>query len=159
MSKSVRSIDKPTPSPSPVSKTLTLPATVQQLDTYIQVSRGQTITISASGRVNATSDATPNDGAYKWVGPNGWGSDPSFNTGRKSPLPRGESLMALCMRIGSGILPIDDGRWTFVGSQSQIIAQESGTIHLAINDVVDPTGKSDWWSNNMGEFTVEIEVE
>lgn len=135
---------------------VTLRATDQQLDTHIQVGKGQTITISATGRINGSS--TPGDGAYKWVGPEGWGYDPDFNRGRKGPLPRGQSLMVLCARIGVGQLPINDGMWRVVGARAQLTAPDDGTIHLTVNDVNDPTGAGDWWSDNQGELSITIVV-
>lgn len=129
---------------------------LQQVDTKIQVKRGQSITISAAGRINGSS--TPNDGAYKWVGPDGWGSDPTFNQGRTGPLPRGESFMALCVRIGTEKLSVSDGRWRLAGSNVHFIADEDGTIHLTVNDANDPTGMGDWWTDNQGELAVKIQI-
>jgi Tfp pilus assembly protein PilF len=129
---------------------------LQQLDTKIQVKKGQSVTISATGRINGSS--TPGDGAYKWVGPDGWGSDPTFNQGRAGPLPRGESFMALCVRIGTGKLSVNDGRWRVAGSNVQFIADQDGAIHLTVNDANDPTGMGDWWTDNQGEIAVKIQI-
>ena len=133
-----------------------LNTTLRDFDTKIQVKKGRTITISASGRINGSS--TPGDGAYKWVGPDGWGSDPTFNQGRTGPLQRGQSFMALCVRIGTGKLSASDGRWRLAGSNVQFVADQDGTLHLTVNDVDDPTGMGDWWTDNQGEFAVQIQI-
>ncbi|HVQ38252.1 MAG TPA: tetratricopeptide repeat protein [Pyrinomonadaceae bacterium] len=133
-----------------------LNTTLQDFDTKIQVKKGQTITILGTGRINGSSN--PSDGAYKWVGPDGWGSDPTFNQGRTGPLQRGQSFMALCVRIGTGKLPVNDGRWRLAGSNFQFTADQDGTAHLTVNDVNDPTGMGDWWSDNQGELAVKIQI-
>lgn len=141
-----------------------LPANLQQLDTEklsepISVQKGQTIIISAIGSVNSSGYKTPNDGSYKIVGANGWSSNPSFNSGRRSPLPATAPFMALAMRIGSGKLPIDDGRWTLIGSQKTVVADSDGYLHFTVNDMNDPTGQSDWWINNEGGLKIRVQIQ
>jgi hypothetical protein len=141
-----------------------LPARLQQLDSAdfsdpIFVKQGQAIIISASGRVNASGYDTPTDGSYKIVGPDGWYSNPPFNRGRRSPLPPGAPFMALAMRIGNGRLPVDDGRWVLVGSQKRVIATRSGYLHFTVNDMNDPAGTSDWWSNNEGALRIRVRIQ
>jgi hypothetical protein len=141
-----------------------LPASLQQLDTAnfadpIYVRQGQTIIVSATGKLNGSSSETPNDGAYKVVGADGWYSNPSFNRGRRSPLPPNAPFMALAMRIGNGRLPVDDGRWMLIGSQKRVVAAQNGFLHFTVNDMNDPTGQSDWWSNNEGGLKVRVRVQ
>lgn len=141
-----------------------LPANLQQLDTEkfsepISVQKGQTIIISADGKVNSSGYKTPNDGSYKVVGANGWSSNPSFNSGRRSPLPSTAPFMALAMRIGSGKLPVDDGRWTLIGSQKTVVADSDDFLHFTVNDMNDPTGQSDWWINNEGGVKIRVQIQ
>src|SRR5687768_17551626 len=44
-------------------------------DTGIQVNKGNSVAIQATGQVNVGS---PGDGADKWVSPSGWGEIPAF---------------------------------------------------------------------------------
>jgi hypothetical protein len=127
---------------------VTLPSNLPQLDANIRVQKGQTIKAFATGKVNSTPHQS--DGAFKWVGPDGWGSDPGFMHQRKGPLKRGQSFMALCMRIGFGNLPVDDGEWHLAGSSFEFVADQDGTVHLTVNDQD--------YSDNQGEFTVQIQI-
>lgn len=143
---------------------ITLPASLQQLDTEkfsepISVQKGQTITISAVGRVNSSGYKTPNDGSYKVVGANGWSSNPAFNNGRRSPLSSTAPFMALAMRVGNRKLPVDDGRWTLIGSEKTVVADSDGYLHFMVNDMNDPTGQSDWWINNEGGLKIRVQIQ
>ncbi len=145
-----------------------LPANLQQLDTEnfansIFVRKGQTVIIMAKGKVNASGYETPDDGAYKVVGPNGWCdlqkgfcSNPEFNSGRRSPLTATDPFMALAMRIGNGKLPINDEQWSSVGSQQVVTSNKDGYLHFTVNDMDDPTGQTDWWKNNEGALTIRV---
>jgi hypothetical protein len=138
-----------------------LPANLQQLDTEqlqnpIYVRAGQTVVVSASGRVN---HRRPTGGASTVVGPDGWPSNPAFNRGLRSPLPPYAPFMSLAMRIGVGRLPVDDGGWVFVGSQKRVVAREDGYLHFTVNDMSDPTGETDWWNDNEGAVKIRVRVQ
>lgn len=137
-----------------------MPAT-DKYNTKVLVRRGQRIRIQASGEVNASSPATPNDGAYRLVGPSGWGSDPGFNSGRSGPLPAGQSFMALTARVSSGEPSVVDGQWKYVGDSQVITADQDGYVYLVVNDRVgDKSGlHRDWFTNNQGGLSVQLQVE
>jgi cytoskeletal protein RodZ len=54
---------------------------IEMTDTQILVKKNDKIQITANGRVNAATDNK--DGAFSWVDPDGWKSEPSFNAERK----------------------------------------------------------------------------
>lgn len=129
-------------------------------NTGVEVKKGDTITIQASGRINI---ATPGEGGDKWVDPDGWGYIPQFNCGNQPcryTYEVTESLAALIGKIGNA-------KPFHVGSSKTFTASESGVLHLGVND-----GISDWkgiklnenelqraiYFNNSGSFTANIEV-
>lgn len=154
--------DSPPPisNSAPSSGSITVPASAEDFDSGISVRKGQTVILSASGSANAS--ATSSDGSFRWVGPDGWGSSPSFSQGRKGPLPSGSSFMALCYRVGRGTLPINDGLWQLAGSSRRFTASSSGTIHFTVNDdIEDRNGnyQPSYRTNNQGQFNVQVRVE
>lgn len=149
-----------TPADKVSTSEIVVPANVEQVDTGIKVRKGQSVTITATGQVNGAS--SPSDSSFGWFGPDGQGVGSTTNNGRKRPLPPGSSFMALCYRIGSGSLPIDDEKWSLAGGSKTFTANESGTLHLTVNDAIrnkDGQYLISWRTDNQGQFTVQIRVE
>ncbi len=128
--------------------------------TGIRLKKGQQVRIRANGSVNASSEATKNDLSYKWVGANGWQNSPSFNVGRKGPLPAGQSFMALAGRISSSSPSISDQSWSLVGAEQVLTATQDGELYLAVNDMAaDSKGShAEWFANNQGGLDLDIQV-
>ena len=107
-------------------------------DTNINVIRGSTINISATGLVTWAPPGGRNMSSR--VGPNG--TRPPFEEDKhRFPMPNA-GCGSLIMRIGTSIY--------FVGEGSSIRVNESGTIQLMVND--------DVLSDNSGGFSVDIEI-
>lgn len=138
---------------------MNMPAT-GRFPTGIHLKKGQQVRVRADGSVNASGESTKSDAAYKWVGPDGWQSDPSFNAGRKGPLPAGSSFMALVGRITNGTPSVSDEKWSLIGSDQVLTASEDGELILVINDkVADSSGLHlDWLTNNQGGLKLKIQV-
>jgi hypothetical protein len=136
-------------------------------DSNLQIKKGELITVEASGQVNACT--IPEDGANKWVGPDGWGYNPQWNwgdTGKTTNwiyvLGKGSSLECLTGRIGRKGQPFR------IGSHHKFTVPESGTLYLGVNHVI-----SDWqgnithgldemgliWPSSAGTFTVKVTTE
>ena len=129
--------------------------------TGIHLRKGQQVRILASGPVNASGEATKNDAAYKWVGPDGWQTDPPFNSGRKGPLSGGQSFMALAGRVSKSTPSVSDGQWTLIGSERVITVEQDGELFLVVNDKIeDQNGNiyADWFTNNQGGLSIEVQV-
>ena len=110
-------------------------------DTGIRVNVGDHISIDATGLANASGVHT--DGAFKWVGPNGWGYTPEFTNAENGQpmnwiyvLGKGSSLGCMTGKIGSHGAPF------MVGSSYMFVAQERGNLFLGFNDHI-----SDWQGN------------
>jgi hypothetical protein len=146
------------------TKTVTVSAKKMWTDTGVQVRKGDYIVIEASGQANASGVST--DGAYKWVGPDGWGHAPKFNAGNTNNpmrwvwvLGSESSLGCMTGKIGR------NGRPFMVGSSYTFTAQENETLYLGFNDHI-----SDWqgniiysldedgivWEGNGGSFIATI---
>jgi hypothetical protein len=141
--------------------TITVSSTVVWNDTGVQIKSGNSVSIQAAGQVNI---ASPGDGADKWVGPNGWGTIPSFLCNGRPCLYKyavNDSLGSLIGKIGK------NGRAFSVGSNTSFTASESGNLYLGVNDgISDWTGTilseseliSKMYFNNRGSFTATIQV-
>ena len=135
-------------------------------NTGISIQAGDLLTIHATGQ--ASGESNPNDAAYKVVGPDGWGYDPTWQwttpagvrTNWLFVLGKNSSFMCLTGRIGKG-QPFK------VGSSFQINTNQSGPLLLGINSPIsDVTGRiirniddlnvGAW--HNQGEYVANIEV-
>ena len=126
-------------------------------NTEIRIEKGSTVSISATGKVNAATES--NDGAFAWVNPDGWSNEPEFNSGRSGP--SASAFMGLVARISKSQPPIDDNGWTFIGSEGKITAQEDGVLYFTVNDKIkDASGvrHPEWFSNNQGSFMVKVKI-
>ncbi len=114
------------------------------------------------GRVNTATD--PRDPGFLVVGPDGWEYWPAYNANRKGPLKKQEHYMGLCARIGNGRLPLDDGKWMFVGSSGGTFSTkaEVGYLHFVVNDCIrdrDGSYHEDWWTDNQGGFKFKLRIQ
>ena len=103
------------------------------IDTGIQIRKGQTVIISATGSVRPSTASDVSAGPDGTSEVQGWQDSYCFN----SEFPH-EAIIA---RIGSGEILL-------IGSGEQFTAQTAGTLELGVNDT-DPI-------NNEGSFEVEI---
>jgi hypothetical protein len=134
----------PTLTPTPVIKTfnITIPANVEWLNTGVNLTDGQTLTISAAGTVNT------NGGK-----PNGITLSPDGQT--KNPLCYAfNSANCLMSDVFWGTLvgKIENGAPFKVGSQLQLSVSNSGNLYLAVND------NEGFFSDNSGAFESTIVV-
>ena len=134
----------PTLTPTPVIKTfnVTIPANVEWFNTGINLTVGQTMIISASGKVNT------NGGRSNGItlSPDGQSSNPlcyAFN-----------SANCLMPEVFWGTLvgKIENGEAFKVGSQLQISVSSSGNLYLAVND------NEGFFNDNSGSFDSTIVV-
>jgi hypothetical protein len=164
-------------SPSPSTETTESPSAetpnniyvdAQQMwtDTGIQLSKGDTLNITASGQANACTIS--GDAANKWVSPDGWGYTPQFNMGDGGEptnwiyvLGKGTSLECLTGKIGKRGKPFR------VGSSFSSDVNQTGTLYLGVNHAI-----SDWkgnivlslneggkiWPDSAGGFTAKIKI-
>lgn len=108
-------------------------------DTKIQVSKGKTISISATGFVNWGPPPGDENTPFR-VGPNG--TRPPYEEDKyRFPMPDA-GCGSLIMKVGNKIYA--------VGEENSIKVNESGIIQLMIND--------DYLSDNSGSFSADIEV-
>lgn len=131
---------------------INIPADYLWYYTGIWVEKGQKITFEASGSVSGS--CVPRDGAYKFVGPNGWSYEPSFNRKRQLLVPD-----APFMSLVGGIGTKEKG--FFIGSSRTITAKNSGMIYLASNDAaIDEYGieRPEWWKCNPGHYDVKKKI-
>lgn len=151
-------------SPQTQSKTITVSGQRMWTDTGIDVKSGELLEINASGRANASGVST--DGAYKWVGPDGWGYAPEFNNSETGEpmrwvyvLGSNSSLMCLTGKVGTNGTPFK------VGSNYSFTADQTGRLYLGVNDVIsdykgnvlyrgDETGTI--WPDNGGSFIANV---
>ncbi len=132
----------------------------------IWVTKGQTIVVKASGKVNSLPEAKNYDATYRWVGPDGWGQkSPGYITeGGKSlagPLPAGSSYLALAARVATSQPSLVDGKWLMVGSSKTFTAEQDGYLYFVLNEVLQENGYSrlEYLTNNQGGFQVEVKVQ
>ncbi|MGD0159356.1 MAG: LecA/PA-IL family lectin [Candidatus Bathyarchaeia archaeon] len=123
------------------SVTVSVPGTAGQnpppdswADSGISLSSGDTVSITATGRVSW-------DGGYDWAGPDGDPSWPS-SSGFENPILPGAPVGALIAKIGDG--PI------FLVGSGPTPANGEGELIFAVND---ENGSN---YNNVGNFTVTI---
>jgi hypothetical protein len=149
------------------TKTVTVSAKLMWTNTGVELRTGDYIKIEASGQCNASGVTT--DGAYKWVGPDGWGYSPKFNAGNTDKpmrwvyvLGSESSLGCMTGKVGR------NGKPFMVGNSYTFTAPENGTLYLGFNDNI-----SDWqgniihslneegviWDDNGGAFTATIRKE
>ena len=108
-------------------------------DTNINVVRGATINISATGVINW--GPPPGDEYTPFrVGPNGT-RPPYENDKHRFPMPSA-GCGSLIMRVGYSIYLVGEGR--------SVKVDESGTIQLMVND--------DFLQDNSGNFFIDIEI-
>jgi len=147
----------PPPTPAPRTKaedgssSIVVDAKKMWTPTAISVKEGQVIRIEADGTV--TSSTSRKDGAFRWVGPAGWGYEPRFGIGQYHLLlGHGSSYMCLAARIGDAepfnASPV--GRFT---------AANAGQLFLGVNDVVVPVDPEKYFRDNAGSFKVSITME
>jgi len=139
----------------PVNGGIIVDAKRMWTNTGITLRTGDEVIIEAAGTVNSC--LNPSDGAYKWVGPNGWGFQPPFIT-LLSAGP-GSSFMSLIGRVGN------HGEPFFVGAHRRFITASAGTLYLGVNDTIrdrsgSPVSGDDhpFWRDNAGAFAVKVQV-
>lgn len=143
--------------------TITVRADLVWNDTGINIKQGQKITIQASGQINVGS---PGNAADRWVGPDGWGNQPSHSWICGNQPCRyvnvSNSLGSLIGKIGKKGKPFEIGNYT------SLTASDSGTLFLAVDDSFsDETGRllpeaelqRQIYYNNRGSFTAIVQVE
>ena len=117
---------------------LQLPADSEWVDSGVYLREGERVIINADGRISL-SDAPDFDG---WVGPEG------FTT------PCAPIEDSLCVMEGApyGILigQIGDGDPFRIGPRTELIATQTGSLYLAVNDNYGLFG------DNSGEFEITI---
>jgi hypothetical protein len=133
--------DLPTISPTPAEFNITVPADKVWVDTGIDLKAGQTLNISASGRINtkggeASSDILSPDGETDIA--------PCYTIDTDCLMP-GVFWGTLIGRIGSGA-PFK------VGSQLEIPISGSGRLFLAVND------NTGYFTDNSGAFNAIISI-
>lgn len=150
-------------SPTSISNLSISPAVVTRTEVY--VNKGDTVIITATGRINSLPNAKDYDGTYKWVGPEGWGNlDPGFiSEGTRSlagPLPQGRSYLALTARIGKNQPSLVDGNWIYIGRRQSFVADQDGYLYFVVNEKLEENGHSrmEYLSNNQGSIVVDITV-
>jgi hypothetical protein len=134
----------PTLTPTPVIKTfnITIPANVEWFNTGINLTIGQNMIISSSGKVN-TNGGRSNGNT---LSPDGQTNNPlcyAFN-----------SANCLMSEVFWGTLvgKIENGDPFKVGSQLQISVSSSGNLYLAVND------NEGFFNDNSGSFDSTIVV-
>ncbi len=146
------------------SKQISVDAQYMWTDTTIDLKQGDFVSISATGKVTATT--SPGDAANKWVGPDGWGYQPQFNNQGKpnrwiQVLGSGSSLECMTGKVGENGAPFK------VGSSYSFTANQSGRLYLGVNHVVSDVEGNRLWSNNelgriwkgsAGNFDARIDV-
>lgn len=161
-------VDKPpakvdmniTTTTNPNEKSITVDPRRVWSDTGIQIKKGQTVNISASGQINL---ATKGEGGDKLIGPEGWGYIPLTYCGGapcRYIYRTTESMGSLIGKIGKGE-PFN------IGASATITARDNGSLYLSVNDAVsdgngrmlsDSEAASLIFSNNSGSFTATISV-
>ena len=123
-------------------------------EVLISYSEGQKITFIASGTVTGVTN--PYDGAYKYIGPEGWSYEPCFLSGRKKFLQVGPFMGLLGKLEG-------DEEWFYIGKSKTIIAKTSGEkISLGPNEALidkDGTYHPEWMTDNGGRYIVTIKIQ
>lgn len=183
-SKTDLAVAKPKPTPVPVTTPTVVapsqpaPAKVvaversfymQASEVYrlgIHVRRGQRVQITASGQINTMPEDRRTDRAYRWVGPDGWGSSiPGFITKATGsfagPLPEGAPYLALAARVSSKAPSLSDGNWILIGSNNSFIADQDGYLYLVVNEKSKNQAgiyQPEWLSNNQGGLQIEVSV-
>lgn len=157
-------VTTPIPIPRQTSKDVSVDAQFMWTDTFLDVRVDDKISITASGQVNAST--SPGDAANKYVGPDGWGYQPTFSVNGKPArwlqvLGPGSSLECLTGKIG------DQGSPFKVGSSYSFTVTESGRLFLGVNHVVsDSDGIRRWqnnergriWTGSDGSFEAHVEI-
>ena len=123
-----------------------------EVDSTLEVKKGQGIIITATGQVNSCKNR--HDGAYGWTGPEGrkW----SWNKDRKRVLGQDAPFMALCAKVG------ESGKWFKVGRKISFRVLQSGKIFFTVNDdIYDASGRFrlDWRKDNEGRFIVKVIID
>jgi len=120
--------------PTVIHKSIIVDANSMWTETGLSLEAGDILTVDATGQVNGNTNK--DDLAFKWVGPDGWGEDPTLNwwvAGAPAVwvhvLGRGSSFMCLTGRIGHGA-PFK------VGSHFQASAGSAGDLLLGINSPI-----------------------
>jgi hypothetical protein len=155
-----------TPTPRQTSTTqVAVDAQFMWTDTKLGLTAGDRVSVSATGQATATT--LQGDGAYKYVGPDGWGEQPQFYDNDGKPhrwqlvLGSGSSMECLMGKVGS------DGTPFKVGSSHSFTASGSGRFYLGVNHVVsDAKGDRLWnndergriWTGSGGSFDARIDI-
>ncbi len=126
------SVKQPTPR-QPLKKSVTLQADKMWMDTGINVKRGDTVTITASGRWS-NSKGQPT----LFIGPNGMGNS------WKGIILESSTIGSLIGKVGSNIFPI--------GENCSVNSSDTGNLYLSMNDV--PM----YFDDNVGSLSVNITV-
>lgn len=130
-----------TPSNNSINKTVTVPGSAEWFDTGISVTKGQSISFSATGSVN-----TWNGNSYANSGPGGQPYNCPGSVPNDRCLINGKGFGTLVGKIGG------DGGAFSIGPGLSIISLNGGTIFLAAND------RYGAFSDNLGAYEVTLSV-
>lgn len=125
-------------------KSLTVPS-AKPWSTEVKLAAGS-YHITSSGRVNASADS--NDQAFRWVTPEGWVS--SANTLGEFLVPSAP-YMSLVGKL--------DSESFLIGTDYFLTVKKDCNLYFSVNEIsTDENGNvgNDIWSNNQGQFRVEI---
>jgi RNA polymerase subunit RPABC4/transcription elongation factor Spt4 len=118
-----------------------VPANTIWADTGVEVRKGHTVNIAASGSVST------------WAGhPEGYIPDPTGNGDPCTFDAIGDKCLLPYYSYGALIGQISSSGPFYVGKSFTTTADESGTLYLAINDNIS------WYEDNEGSFTATITV-
>lgn len=139
---------------------VSLPADMVLGSTGIPIKKNTRVTLQSTGQVSGSSSSS--DGAYKFVGPDGWGYEPAFSRGRIGPLPSGSSFMALAYTVDKNDPRVDTGAWSMAGSSKSFVPSKDGMLYLTVNEKARDGGNymaNSWYADNKGGFNVKVIIE
>jgi len=131
----------PTLTSTPTQFNINVPANEVWLNTGVYLAAGQTLIISASGKVNTNGGKASGN----TLSPDGQANNPPCYTIDSDCLMPGVFCGTLIGRIGNGV-PFK------VGSQFEMLISSDGTLYLAVND------NAGYFKDNSGAFSVIITV-